>query len=102
MRSTKWGLSLWVAGAVPLLALGSAAVRSQTLPDYKTPSGRQGDRRCVRRSEAFAAGDDRCAGWENFLSHGWGIDGGRQDRGTGARSNCKPDSRNIFPIRSPR
>jgi polysaccharide biosynthesis/export protein len=39
MRSTKWGLSLWFAGAVPLLALGSAAVRSQTLPDYKLHPG---------------------------------------------------------------
>lgn len=38
MRSTRSGSSLWIAGAV-LLALGSTAARSQTLPDYKLHPG---------------------------------------------------------------
>ena len=39
MRSTRSGSSLWIAGAVSLLALGSAAVRSQALPDYRLHPG---------------------------------------------------------------
>lgn len=39
MRSTRWGSSLRIAGAVSLLALGSGSVRSQTLPDYKIHPG---------------------------------------------------------------
>jgi polysaccharide export outer membrane protein len=39
MRSTRSGSSLWIAGAVSLLALGGAAARSQTLPDYKLHPG---------------------------------------------------------------
>jgi hypothetical protein len=50
-------------------------------PGLQTPSRRQGHYRRLRRSEALAAGDDRCAGRENFLPHGWGTDGGRKDRG---------------------
>jgi polysaccharide export outer membrane protein len=39
MRSMRSGSSLWIAGAVSLLALGSAAVRSQALPDYRLHPG---------------------------------------------------------------
>ncbi len=39
MRSMRSGLSLWIAGAASMLALGSAAVRSQALPDYKLHPG---------------------------------------------------------------
>jgi polysaccharide export outer membrane protein len=39
MSKRRSGLSLWIAGAASMLALGSAAVRSQALPDYKLHPG---------------------------------------------------------------
>jgi polysaccharide biosynthesis/export protein len=39
MSTKRSGLSLWIAGAASMLALGSAAVRSQALPDYKLHPG---------------------------------------------------------------
>jgi len=39
MSTNISGLSLWIAGVASILALGSAAVRSQTLPDYKLHPG---------------------------------------------------------------
>jgi polysaccharide export outer membrane protein len=39
MSTSRSGLSLWIAGAASMLALGSAAVRSQALPDYKLHPG---------------------------------------------------------------
>jgi polysaccharide export outer membrane protein len=39
MSTTRSGLSLWIAGVVSMLALGSAAVRAQALPDYKLHPG---------------------------------------------------------------
>jgi polysaccharide export outer membrane protein len=39
MRSTRSESSLWIAGALSLLALGSVAARSQALPDYRLHPG---------------------------------------------------------------
>jgi polysaccharide export outer membrane protein len=39
MSKRRSGLSLWIAGAASMLALGSAAVRSQALPDYRLHPG---------------------------------------------------------------
>jgi polysaccharide export outer membrane protein len=39
MSTTRSGLSLWIACVVSMLALGSAAVRAQALPDYKLHPG---------------------------------------------------------------
>ena len=39
MSTTRSGLSLWIAGVVAMLALGSTAVRAQALPDYKLHPG---------------------------------------------------------------